>query len=167
MNNTIKVKKKLPHEGEAAKSAMKYINEVVPFFPKILKYYSVSNSQYLIARKYLNAEEIFQILCVAYIKEYCPTVLLVHIPNEGRRGNVEQAKIGLMGVKTGASDLLLINKAKVLHPLFWAELKWDSPVSQSQTDFLKFQIESGHHAAVYKKDFKKFVSDIKEWLNRD
>lgn len=167
---TLKIKKpkKLPCESEASKDAMKYAAEMIQRYPRLVKYFKNDfGTPYSIARKYLNAEEIFQILCVGYLKEYCPDVVVMHSPNEGKRGNVEKAKISLMGVKSGTSDLLLIYPKKTLHPLFWAELKWDSSTSKEQKQFLAHQIQAGHHAKVYKKSLIEFVTDVQEWLKRD
>jgi hypothetical protein len=168
MATQIKTKKKLPFEGEASKEAMKYASAMIQKYPRLVKYFKNDfGTPYSIARKYLNAEEIFQILCVGYMKEYCPDVVVMHSPNEGKRGNVEKAKISLMGVKSGTSDLLFIYPKKVLHPLFWAELKWDSSVSKEQNEFLENQIKAGHHGKIYKKNLLEFVSDVQEWLKRD
>ena len=168
INTKVKAKRKLPYESEASIEAMKYATIMIQRYPRLVKYFKNDfGSAYSIARKYLNAEEIFQILCVGYLKEYCADVIVMHSPNEGKRGNVEQAKIKLMGVKSGTSDLLLIYPKKVLHPLFWAELKYDSSTSKEQKEFLENQIKAGHHAKVYKKNLVEFVNDVQEWLKRD
>ena len=163
----VKAKRKLPYESEGSKEAMQHAREMMQKYPRLTAYFSTTNNQYAVAQKYLNAEEIFHILCVGYIKQYCKGVIVIHSPNEGKRGHVEQAKIGLMGIRSGTSDLLLINYNKVLHPLFWAELKWRSAISKDQIEFLDEQIKAGHHAAVYKRDLNKFIEDVQNWMKRD
>lgn len=137
-------------------------------YGRIVKHMNTkSNSSYRVLYKYLTPEVTFHILCVSYVREYHPNVTIIHSPNEGKRGFTEQARIKLMGVESGCCDLLLIKKDAVLHPLFWAELKWNANTSDEQTRFIANQIAAGHHAEVYKKDFEAFAFAVREWLKRD
>lgn len=158
----------LPCESETSKAATNYVLQQIRQYPRTAAYFQNANPYFRIARKYLNGEDVFHYFLVAYLKEYhADEVLIIHAPNEGKRGNVETAKLQMMGVRSGACDLQLIHRTKILHPTFWAELKWDASVSKEQKVFIEQMKAAGHHAEIYKKDFGLFRAHLLEWLKRD
>lgn len=59
-------------------------------------------------RKYLTAEDLLQEACVNYLQLQYPKVLFFHVPNEGKRTKFERFKAKVLGIKSGVSDLIII-----------------------------------------------------------
>lgn len=72
--------------------------------------------------KFLSKEDIEASLFVKYMRAKHPTILLIHIPNEGRKSAFERYKYSLMGCLTGAPDYFLPIKRGNYSGL-WIELK--------------------------------------------
>lgn len=161
---------KKPCESDAAKESYEYCMKMALKYPKLSPFFNTSvNRDYAIAKNYMKPEDNYHYLTVSYIRAYTTpkTVRVTHSPNEGKRGNVEQAKLKMMGVSKGFADLQLIKTNGILHPMFFAELKWNSAASPEQVAFLDEMKQAGHHADIYKKDLPRFVEDLWEWYKRD
>ena len=78
---------------------------------------------------------------------------LYHIPNGGKRGRIEAARMKGMGVRAGVSDYHLPLCRRGYYSL-WVELKAtppnDAPVSKTQMDWLKKMSFEGHACFVCK-----------------
>lgn len=114
-------------------------------FPRILPYFTPANPHYRVAAKYLGPEDILHIAICAYIAEYHPTLKVTHTPNEGKAGNVGQAKKKLMGVQSGVSDLI-IEKPGIMQKLYLEVKVAPNKPTVEQLAFIQFQVECGHLA---------------------
>lgn len=100
-----------------------------------------------------NEEEHIQISFINWLREYYPQVIVMHIPNGGKRSAFVGMRLKQMGTHKGASDLFF--PALKL----WIELKAnkDKRVTPEQADFLQKRSEEGYivHVAYGLADIKE------------
>lgn len=81
-------------------------------------------------------------------EEYPELRWLHHIPNGGKRGKVEAAKLKQMGVKAGVSDLCLPHPKGCYHGMY-IEMKFeDNRPSKEQLEFLACMKEAGYFVCI-------------------
>lgn len=74
---------------------------------------------------------------VQFIRYKYPKIVFFHVPNESKSKVQYYVKLKRMGVRSGVSDLLFLNKSKIYDGLA-LELKWGkNKLSESQIAFLK------------------------------
>jgi len=158
-------KRTLPYLTEPVKKMLAHLNEFYRSYPKTALAFTKQNREYVIARKYLHAEDLLQIAFLSYLKYYEPSVLHFHIDNErrGKLGNVQRCKVVLMGISAGVSDLLLQKEGL---PDFWLELKdgvsKKAKPSENQKKFLSLQKSLGNFTGLAGNLFE-CVSLLEEW----
>ncbi len=114
---------------------------------------------YAIVMKRNYTEDKFQQEVIQYIRLQYPHLLAFHVPNGGKRGAWEAARLKRQGVLAGVSDILL----------FWngghgaIELKCGknkaSPFQEYFAD--RWQWANGHYALCYTLD--QVIAALKEW----
>jgi len=57
--------------------------------------------------KYLGPEDHLQMQCMKYCSMQYPNVLVVHVPNEGRRTPFERYRAKILGITAGIPDILV------------------------------------------------------------
>lgn len=153
--------KLLPYQTEAVQKMRTHIGEFCRKWPRAGSVFNMKNPYYKKGWKYFHAEEIFQIAFCNFLKEYHPGVEVCHFKNEGRAGHVEQARKALMGVRSGAVDLLLQKEG---HRDCWLELKVrPNKPTPNQTAFLEFQARLGSYTGV-PFDLFQAAGMVGEWL---
>lgn len=94
-------------------------------------------------------------------------VLLYHIPNGGKRGKREAAKLKRMGVKAGVPDLCLPVPRGGFHGLYVEMKRLDGGrVSAEQTAWLAALHAAGHCVAVA-EGHEQAIAVIKDYLAAD
>jgi hypothetical protein len=159
-----KKKKVLPYLTEPVQKMRQHLGEFYKLYPKTAQVFSKSNRAYAIAWKYLNTEDLLQIAFISYLVHYHPEIHHRHIDNErrGKLGNVQKAKVMLMGVSSGVSDMLLQCQGL---PDAWIELKVKpNRPTQAQKDFLALQESLGKFTGVAYNmhDCSQLVKEWKE-----
>lgn len=162
---TKKKKRTLPYLTEPVIKMREHISDFCKKYPKTALVFTKQNRPYVIARKYLNAEDILQIALISYLRYYEPQVHHLHIDNErrGALGNVQKAKVLLMGVSAGTSDMLLQKQGL---PDFWLELKdgisKKAKPTENQKAFLDLQKSLGKFTGLAGTLFE-CVELIEDW----
>jgi len=136
----------LPCFSEATRAMRLEITAFIQQYPKVAPVFAGSNKFYKIGAKYFGPEDLLQIAFCAWLKVYHPDVEVLHPKNEGKETRLGQAKKKLMGVRAGASDLLI--QAPGL-PDLWLELKRKpNKPTKDQLAFLEIQSKMGKSTAV-------------------
>lgn len=156
-----KKQKTLPYQTEAVQKMRQHIGEFCRKWPRAGTVLNTKNPYYRKGWKYFHAEELMQIVFCNWLKEYCPEVQACHFKNEGKAGHVEQARKALMGVRSGAVDLLLQKEGC---RDCWLELKVKgNKPTPNQVAFLEFQARLGSFTGVPYTLFEA-AGMVVEWL---
>lgn len=144
-----KVKKAPPYLTEPVIKMREHIGEFCRKYPKVgFVFNTKTNTPYRIAYKYLHAEDLLQLAFLSFLQHYYKGVNHYHIDNErrGKLGNVQKAKVMLMGVSAGMSDLLLQSPEL---PDAWIELKVKpNRPTDAQLAFLELQESFGKFTGI-------------------
>ena len=93
--------------------------------------------------RYIGPETWLQKTIIDYITMQYPKWVVVHPPNEGKRSPFERYLLKLLGVKSGASDLIIFAPGAVL----CLEVKaGKNTLTPAQSDFLTSVNALGHSA---------------------
>lgn len=88
-------------------------------------------------------------MLVERVKRFLPGVLAFAVPNGGKRGKAEAARLKAEGVKAGAPDLCVAEPRGGYHGL-WVEMKRakGGRVSKEQREFHAELLARGYHVVV-------------------
>lgn len=116
-------------------------------------------------RDYLTKEDLLQEACVRYLSLQYPKLLFFHPPNEGKRTKFERFKAKVLGIRAGASDLIILKANKDFHGTV-IELKvGKNNPTLAQKQFMNQASENGYHAKVI-YTFDQFKEYIDFYLSR-
>ena len=164
---TNKATKILPYQKQTVIDTRTKINNWIGEYnlTKMLYFFSMSNTYYKVAYKYLEPEQIFHIFVYQFILHYHnQDVEVWHTENESKRNHVQQAKSLLMGVTKGVPDLIIQRKGEFAYPLLFIELKIKGNYpTDEQKKFIENQLKMGNHAYIV-YDFPYFLEVFKNWL---
>lgn len=99
--------------------------------------------------------------------QYCDwrRIPVFHIPNGGKRGKIEAARLKRQGVRAGVPDLCIPVPSKDKHGLFIEMKKSEGgKVSASQKVWLKILNDLGYQACVC-KGYKEAIDVIESYLD--
>ena len=101
------------------------------------------------------------ILCANWLRDTFPTILWLHIPNEGRRSWKEGKRQKAMGLMAGAADFYLSDGPRTL----WVEIKADDGTqSPSQAMFERWVVSIGHEYMLA-KSLREFQEIVTAWTD--
>ena len=112
-------------------------------------------------------ENELQICCVNWFRYQYSAIgkLLFAIPNAGKRGRVNSAKMKASGITSGVSDLILLIRSKDLkYSSLCIEIKYGKSVqSEKQTEWQKLSEKNGNKYIVC-NSFDQFKKEIEDYL---
>jgi len=113
---------------------------------------------------YLGKEDILQASVMDYIKLKYPSVLAIHVPNEGKRTTFERYKFKYLGGKAGVPDILIFSQNKYKCGLA-IELKagYNKP-TENQIDCLE-RLRKANWTALWSNNFDDTVLSIDNYFN--
>ena len=112
-------------------------------------------------------ENELQISCVNWFRYQYSAIgkLLFAVPNAGKRGRVNSAKMKASGVTSGVSDLILLTRSKDLkYGSLCIEMKYGKGVqSEKQTEWQKLTEKNGNKYIIC-NSFDQFKKEIEDYL---
>jgi hypothetical protein len=112
-------------------------------------------------------EDSLQTACATYLRAQYPKALWLHCPNGGSRNRIEAAKLKMMGVLPGASDLMIFEPRnfKGLRPCgLFIELKTKGgKLQETQASFI-IEVQARGYMAAVCWNFDAFKALVDEYF---
>jgi len=109
-------------------------------------------------------EDGLQIACVAWARAQCPHVMVLHIPNQGKRSKAYGGVLKAMGLKRGAPDLVVVLPEQ---RVIWIEMKTEAGTLDPDQRKIHAQLrERGHVVEVARSldEFRQVFVDYGLWI---
>lgn len=87
--------------------------------------------------KYLGAEDKIQASIVQYLEYKHPDILFFHPTNEGKRTTFERFKAKLLGIKSGVSDIIILDSSSGYNGMAMEVKSEKGKLTENQKNFLE------------------------------
>jgi len=111
-------------------------------------------------------EQDLQKACVRWFRHQYPNEILIHVPNGGKRNEIEAKQFKAMGVTPGFPDLALLKKKGDYGALFIEMKSKDGDTSESQDEMLLKLSQYGYKTAVC-NSIDKFMEIVNNYLRKE
>lgn len=108
-------------------------------------------------------EENLQQMCVTWFRLQYPHLILIHVPNGGKRNIREAARFKRLGVTAGFPDLALFYPANGFHALFIEMKSEKGTLSASQKEMIEKLASLGYKCEVI-NSIELFIKIVENYL---